>query len=231
MVERRSPKPLIRVRLLVPPLKVMSKKDILIALIVGEIVALLIWPVWLNLNAFMNYWPLRWLLLIILPIVSLLVLGIASLIGRRLPVIWQFAKFGLIGVLNTLLDFGVLNFLSYLTKVYSGSTLILLNVFAFLAANINSYFWNKSWTFSSRSRNVAAEFGRFLIVSIIGFGINSLILWLLTSLMHPLAGISPQLWENIAKLAATVVYTIWNFIGYKLIVFKEATIPSGDKMA
>lgn len=209
----------------------MSKKDILIALIVGEIVALLIWPVWLNVNAFMNYWPMRWALLIVFPVLSLAALWIAFLIGRRLAIIWQFAKFGLIGVLNTLLDFGVLNFLSYLTKVYSGSTLILLNIFAFLAANINSYFWNKSWTFSSRSRNVAAEFGKFLIVSVIGFGINSLILWILTSLINPLAGISPQIWENIAKLAATVIYTIWNFIGYKLIVFKEATVSSDSNGA
>lgn len=211
--------------------KIMSKKDTLIALIIGEIVALLIWPVWLNLNAFMSYWPMRWLLLIIFPVLSVAALWLAFLIGRRLAIVWQFAKFGLIGVLNTLLDFGVLNFLSYLTKVYSGSTLILLNVFAFLAANINSYFWNKSWTFSSRSRNVAAEFGKFLIVSLIGFGINSLILWVLTSLIHPLAGASPQIWENIAKLVATVIYTIWNFIGYKLIVFKEATALSDNQRA
>ena len=209
----------------------MSRKDTLIALVIGEIAALLIWPVWLNLNAFMDYWPMRWLLLLIFPALSVAALWLAALIGRRLAIVWQFAKFGLIGVLNTLLDFGVLNFLSYLTKVYSGPTLLLLNVFAFLAANVNSYFWNKSWTFSSRSRNAAAEFGKFLIVSIIGFGINSLILWVLTSLVRPLAGVSPQIWENVAKLVATVVYTIWNFIGYKLIVFKEPTVSTGNEKA
>lgn len=197
----------------------MSKKDIIIALIVGEIVAWLIWPVWLNVG--FGYWNLRWALLIVLPIISLIALWLASLVGRFVPVIWQFAKFGLIGVLNTLLDFGVLNLLSYLTKVYSGPTLVVLNVFAFLAANVNSYFWNKSWTFSSRAKNAASEFGRFLLVSIIGFVVNSLILWFLTTLMHPLGGLSPQLWENAAKIVATVVYTIWNFIGYKLLVFKS----------
>ena len=181
--------------------------------------AWLIWPVWLNVG--FGYWNLRWALLIILPIISLIALWLASLVGRFVPVIWQFAKFGLIGVLNTLLDFGVLNLLSYLTKVYSGPTLVLLNVFAFLAANINSYFWNKSWTFSSRAKNAASEFGKFFLVSIIGFAINSLILWFLTTLMHPLGGLSPQLWENAAKIVATVVYTIWNFIGYKLLVFKS----------
>jgi len=198
---------------------IMSKKDIIIALIVGEIVAWLIWPVWLNVG--FGYWNLRWALLIVLPIISLIALWLASLVGRFVPVIWQFAKFGLIGVLNTLLDFGVLNLLSYLTKVYSGPTLVVLNVFAFLAANVNSYFWNKSWTFSSRAKNAASEFGRFLLVSIIGFVVNSLILWFLTTLMHPLGGLSPQLWENAAKIVATVVYTIWNFIGYKLLVFKS----------
>jgi len=197
----------------------MSKKDIVIALIVGEIVAWLIWPVWLNVG--FGYWNLRWALLIVLPLISLIALWLASLVGRFIPVIWQFAKFGLIGVLNTLLDFGVLNLLSYLTKVYSGPTLVVLNVFAFLAANVNSYFWNKSWTFSSRAKNAASEFGKFLLVSIIGFAINSLILWFLTTLMHPLGGLSPQLWENAAKIVATVIYTIWNFIGYKLLVFKS----------
>ena len=197
----------------------MSKKDFIIALVVGEIVAWLIWPVWLNVG--FGYWNLRWVLLIVLPIISLIALWLASLIGRFVPVIWQFAKFGLIGVLNTLLDFGILNLLSYLTKVYSGPTLVLLNVFAFLAANVNSYFWNKSWTFSGRAKNAASEFGKFLLVSIIGFAINSLILWFLTTLMHPLGGLSPQLWENAAKIVATVVYTIWNFIGYKLLVFKS----------
>ena len=197
----------------------MSKKDIIIALVVGEIVAWLIWPVWLNVG--LGYWNLRWFLPIIFPIISLIALWVASLVGRFLPVIWQFAKFGLIGVLNTLLDFGILNLLSYLTKVYAGSTLVILNIFAFLAANVNSYFWNKFWTFSSRAKSAAAEFGKFLLVSIIGFAINSLILWFLTTLMHPLGGLSPQVWENAAKIAATIVYTIWNFIGYKLLVFKS----------
>ncbi len=206
----------------------MSKKDLVIAIIIGEIVAWLIWPVWLNLNAFMSYWSWRWVLLIILPILSAFVLWLAALVGRRLAIVWQFAKFGLIGVLNTLLDFGVLNFLSYVTKVYSGSTLVILNVFAFLAANINSYFWNKSWTFHSRSRSGAGEFGKFIVVSIIGFVINSAILWFLTSLIKPFSGVSPQLWENLAKLVATVVYTIWNFVGYKLIVFKETSAPTDN---
>jgi putative flippase GtrA len=41
--------------------------------------------------------------------------------------------------------------------------------------------------------------------------------------MEPALGLSPQIWENVAKLIATGVYIVWNFIGYKLIVFKEKT--------
>lgn len=197
----------------------MSKKDFIIAFIVGELVAWLIWPVWLNLG--FGYWNLRWYLLILLPIVCAIGLWITSLIGKFLPIVWQFAKFGLIGILNTLLDFGILNLLSYTTKVYSGGWLIVINVFSFLAANLNSYFWNKSWTFNSKTRGAVNEFGRFLLVSVIGFVINSVILWFLTTLMKPIGGMRPQLWENAAKLVATVIYTIWNFIGYKLIVFKR----------
>lgn len=194
-------------------------KDLTISLIIGEIVAWLIWPIWLNLG--FGYWELRWWLLLIMPILFVLAVLISKFLGRFIPILWQLVKFGLIGVLNTLLDFAVLNLLSYLTKVYSGKELILLNIVAFVIANLNSYFWNKFWTFNSKTKNVASEFGKFILVSVIGFAINSVILWFMTTIMSPMGNLSAPLWENVAKLLATVVYMIWNFFGYKLIVFKK----------
>ncbi len=200
-----------------------TKKDLIFAAIIGEMIAWLIWPVWMNLGILNDYWQWRWALLVLLPIISVVGVMVANFIGKKIAIFQQLAKYGLVGISNTLLDFSVLNLLSYAFHIYSGSSLILINVFSFLAANINSYFWNKYWTFQSQSKKVAGEFLRFLIVSIIGFLLNSIILWFFTTIMEPSLGLSPQIWENIAKLIATGGYIIWNFIGYKLIVFKGNT--------
>jgi len=198
-----------------------TKKDLIIALIVGEIIAWLIWPVWMNLGIFQNYWQWRWVLLTIMPVLCVIGVLAANFIGKWIKIFNQFFRYGLIGVLNTLLDFGVLNLLSYTFKVYSGFSLVLINVVSFLISNINSYFWNKSWTFESQNKKVTGEFLRFFGVTAIGFLINSAILWAGTTLIEPILGLATAMWENVVKLVATVVYIVWNFIGYKLIVFKE----------
>ena len=42
-----------------------------------------------------------------------------------------------------------------------------------------------------------------------------------TTFIPPFFGLSPELWANLAKVAATGFSLIWNFIGYKFIVFKK----------
>lgn len=67
-----------------------------------------------------------------------------------------------------------------------------------------------------------AEFIGFVVVSVIGAGINSLILTgLVASFGHALPSISDKLFKNIAKIVATMVSLIWNFIGYKFFVFRK----------
>ena len=43
---------------------------------------------------------------------------------------------------------------------------------SFIAAVVNSYFWNKYWVFASTGKNKKGEFLKFFIISAIGFGIN-----------------------------------------------------------
>jgi len=65
------------------------------------------------------------------------------------------------------------------------------------------------------------EFSLFMIVSVIGIVINSAVVGLVTGLFSPPLGVSPELWANFAKVLATAVALIWNFIGYKFFVFKR----------
>jgi len=87
--------------------------------------------------------------------------------------------------------------------------------------NFNSYFWNKYWTFKDLDKIEAKEFSQFILVTLIGLAINSSIVYGITTLVSPMFGISPELWANLAKVAATGFSLIWNFIGYKFVVFNR----------
>jgi len=134
----------------------------------------------------------------------------------------QFSRFIAVGLVNTAIDFAVLNLLSWTTGIYSGSGIILLNSVAFTAAVVNSYFMNKYWTFGVRDGVKTSEVSKFLGVSLVGLGINtSLVYGITTLIVLPLPQVGPALWENFAKAVATGASLIWNFIGYKLFVFKK----------
>jgi|SRR3989338_10871133 len=132
----------------------------------------------------------------------------------------QIFKFVIVGFLNTALDFGVLNFLSWLTGIYSGFNIIFLNSASFSIAIVNSYFWNKYWTFNQSSGVKGGEFLKFITIGLGGLALNSSIVYAITTFIPFFDGLTPQLLENFAKILATIVSLFWNFIGYKFFVFK-----------
>jgi putative flippase GtrA len=134
----------------------------------------------------------------------------------------QIGKSIAVGTLNTAIDFGVLNLLSLLTSVYGGGRLIPINIPGFVLAMINSYVLNKYWTFKATARGVSSlEIGTFALVSFIGLGINTAVCVVVASLLPPTLSITPVLWENIAKVVATGFSLVWNFVGYKYVVFER----------
>lgn len=144
---------------------------------------------------------------------------------RLVKLIRQFSKFVLIGFLNTAIDFTILNLLMWLTGIYKGRWIFLLNVISFSVAVVNSYLWNKFWVFKAKeadqAKEIVSEFSQFIVIAVIGMIINSLIVFSITTFIPPVFGLNPQVWANLAKALATGVSLLWNFTGYKLIVFKK----------
>jgi len=164
---------------------------------------------------------LIWVLPIVFPILFLIGIILAEVLGKFFKIIYQLARFIEVGVLNTLIDFGILNLLIWLTGITAGLAIAPLNAVSFLTATTNSYFWNKFWTFEKKGGVRPKEFTQFLIISGIGIGVNTGIMVAGTSLISPLLGLSPGAWANLMKVLATLVSMVWNFLGYKFIVFKK----------
>lgn len=161
-------------------------------------------------------------------------LRIAFYIGQKIAIIYQIAKFGVIGVTNVLVDLGVLSLLTsfFATAFNIRSTDAIIGAvtfyslyksISFIIANINSYLWNKHWTFNQGDKQqTKSEFIQFFVVSLVGFLINvfvasvvfNIIIGSLTSFNAGQLGLLGAAAGSIAGLA-------WNFIGYKLWVFKK----------
>ena len=161
-------------------------------------------------------------------------LRIVFYIGQKVAIIYQIAKFGVIGVSNVLVDLGVLSLTTILfsSKLHIESSTALIGAItfyslfksiSFIVANINSYLWNKHWTFDQGAKKqTKSEFVQFFAVSIVGFLINvfvasvvfKMILGSMTSFNTGQLGLMGAAAGSIAGLA-------WNFIGYKLWVFKQ----------
>ncbi len=153
----------------------------------------------------------------------LAVIGIAigAVLSRWLPFMFQLAKFGLVGVANTAIDLGTLNLLIYLA---GGATTIIGNMIfkaiAFTVAVVNSYIWNRYWSFEKRDHATGTEATKFVAVSIAGLLLNNAITTVITWFFGGNAGISPLLATTSAAIASVSVL-MWNFIGYKIFVFKK----------
>ena len=93
-----------------------------------------------------------------------------------------------------------------------------------MTAVTNSYFWNTFWSFKTESVTGAsvsvAKYGKFLGVTVVGLAINSLIVYVITTLIAVPGNFTPGQWENVAKLSAVIPNLIWNFLGYKFFIFK-----------
>lgn len=160
------------------------------------------------------------LLAVVLPLLSVAGLFIAYVLAKKISIIYQAAKFILVGVLNTFIDLGVLNVLILFTGIFSGTGFVVFKGASFLVAVINSYVWNKYWTFKSRDSQAAKEFSQFMFVSVIGILINVGTAALIVNVIGPQGGIAPQVWANVGALASVVISLVWNFIGYKFWVFR-----------
>lgn len=211
----------------------MRKKDIFITILVGIFTAL-IWIkvfIWLGTFDVLGLDYAVWSLIVIVPIIYVIGLCLGVWLSRRWSFFESFAKYAMIGFFNAGMDFAVFNLLMFLTKIEKGPFISFFKTVSFAVAVTNSYFWNKYWAFEagSSTKKKSTEFAKFIIVNIMGAFLNIGITSVIIFTIEPRFGFSQLAWNNIAVVIATAFALIWNFIGFRLIVFKTIEIRRGQE--
>jgi putative flippase GtrA len=122
--------------------------------------------------------------------------------------ILKFLKFCIVGSTGMFIDFGT----TWLLKEKVRINKYVANSAGFILAASSNFILNRIWTFESTDPRIAEQYGMFVFISLIGLGINNLIIYILHG----------RLKYNfyLSKLFAIVIVTIWNFLMNLLITFR-----------
>jgi putative flippase GtrA len=119
----------------------------------------------------------------------------------------KFLKYGIVGFSGMVIDFSITFLLKEKLKIHryvASST-------GFTVAATSNWFFNRLWTFESNNPKIITEYGTFILISVIGLGVNNLFLWIFEKRMkfYP------------AKLCAIAVTTVWNFMANYYLTFSQ----------
>lgn len=131
---------------------------------------------------------------------------VAGIVSAHAP---TFAKFGIVGVINTAVDFAVFSVLFYGV----GLPLLAANSLAVSAGASNSYLLNKYWTFTDRTRGREAfrAAAVFFALTLIGMAIANAAIWALSFVVPVL----------MAKLLSIAITMLWNYTTYRRFVYRQ----------
>lgn len=140
-------------------------------------------------------------------------------------------KFGIVGIANTLIDFAILNVLTF----SFGLPRIKANYISTTVAMIFSFTANRRLVFSSNSRNYKRQISLFFVFTTFSLYIlQPLVIYFFSNIWTSPAHLTHAIFDilgvdlnkdfiitNVAKTAATAVSLVWNFISYKKYVFRK----------
>lgn len=126
----------------------------------------------------------------------------------------QMFKFSIVGGIAFVVDYGIMVFL---TEVF-GVPYLISSTLSFCISVVVNYLLSMKYVFEGKENvKKQTEFITFVILSVIGLGINQLIMYLVADVW--LSEIKKA--YMIAKLFATVVVMVWNFVSRKLLLEKK----------
>jgi putative flippase GtrA len=170
--------------------------------------------------------------------------GAGAIELMKKPVVRQFIKFCIVGGSSTVIDVGLHGLFMIVVHVEgqplgvvlgkwlldtmpglfffasdpTGASFPVLKIATAGLAIINSFYWNRLWTFNIRGKEErAVQLRKFVVVALIGMALNTIIG---TACKNIIPGHPTQSWA-VASAIATIAVAFWNFFGQSLWTFRK----------
>ena len=111
----------------------------------------------------------------------------------------KIGKFGIVGFIGMCVDF----LITWLLKEKLRINKYIANSIGFTCAVINNFFLNLKWTFHTGGPNVNIYFVKFILISVIGLGLNNMFIYLFNDRL--------SINFYVSKALAVVCVFVWNF--------------------
>lgn len=120
----------------------------------------------------------------------------------------QIIKFGIVGGLAFVIDYSLL----YILTEFCGIYYFYSSIISFIVSLIFNYIASIKWVFDVNKKQTLKDIIIFITLSVIGLGINQLVMYIMVETM--------KVYYMISKIVATAIVMIWNFITRKIFIEK-----------
>lgn len=151
----------------------------------------------------------------------------------------RFLKFGVVGAIGAVVDFGTFNLLANVAGIWH----VPASILSFSAAVTSNFLWNRFWVYpDSRSKQVHRQAVQFVVVNVVGLLIRTPVfafteapfVRLVAAAQTRLGGSTPQagmlsrleastLGPNLALALAVVLVLFWNFAINRIWTYSDVT--------
>lgn len=124
----------------------------------------------------------------------------------------QLFRFGVVGGLAFLIDAGLLYILTEFCHIHY----LISSVISFTVSLAFNYILSIIWVFDVKKKQTYKDVILFVVLSVIGLGINQLVMFLGVDFLH--------IYYMLCKVISTIIVMIYNFITRKIFIEKETNI-------
>lgn len=127
-----------------------------------------------------------------------------SVSEKTFHLLLQIFKFGVVGVIATVIDFIFL----YFFKEFCNLSVVFANTLSFVIAVLYNYWASLTFVFDvNKEKDQRKNFIIFILCSVVGLLLNDLIVWIITDLL--------KIYYLLSKVVATGIVMVFNFITRK----------------